>query len=121
MTSSSWDRSRRIAAAASVLMVIALAVGVLVLAVGVGVPQAWWPHTGQAFAADARPADQDPCALIVGPAKAYCERGTTTTATASASEQPDVAGAAWRLVPAGAGLAALVVWRRRSAAGQRRR
>jgi len=120
MPSSSWNRSRRLAAAASVLIVIALAIGVLVLAVGVGVPQAWWPHTGQAFAADARPADQDPCALIVGPAKDYCERGTTTTASASA-EQPGIAGAAWRLVPAGAGLAALVVWRLRSAAGQRRR
>jgi hypothetical protein len=118
MISSAWDRSRRLAAAASVLTVIALALGVLVLAVGVGVPQSWWPHTGQAFAADARPADQDPCALIVGPAKDYCERGTTTTASA---EQPGIAGAAWRLVPAGAGLAALVVWRLRSAAGQRRR
>jgi hypothetical protein len=118
MTSHSRDRSRRLAAAASVLTVIALALGVLVLAVGVGVPEAWWPHTGQAFAADARPADQDPCALIVGPAKDYCERGTTTAASA---EQAGVAGAAWRLVPAGAGLAALVVWRRRSAAGQRRR
>ncbi|MGP4049355.1 hypothetical protein [Streptomyces sp. 2A115] len=118
MTSSSWDRSRRLAAAVSVLTVIAIVVGVLVLAVGVDVPQAWWPHTGQAFAADARPAHEDLCDLIVGPAKAYCERGTTTTASA---EQPDVAGAAWRLVPAGAGLAALVVWRLRSPAGQRRR
>ncbi|MCX4564314.1 hypothetical protein OHA02_50375 [Streptomyces phaeochromogenes] len=117
MTSSSWDRSRRLTAAASVLTVIGLAIGVLVLAVGVGVPEAWWPHTGQAFANDARPAGQDPCDLIVGPAKAYCERGTTTTASA---EHPDVAGAAWRLVPAGAGLTALVVWRLRSAAGQKR-
>ncbi|MGW0825241.1 hypothetical protein [Streptomyces sp. NPDC002845] len=118
MTSSSWDLSRRRAAAAGVLIVIALALGVLVLAVGVGVPQAWWPDTGQAFAADARPADQDPCDLIVGPVKDSCERGTTTTASA---EQPGVAGAAWRLVSAGAGLAAFVVWRLRSAVGQRRR
>lgn len=118
MTSSTWDRSRRHAAAVSVLTLIAVVAGVLVLAVGVGVPQAWWPHTGQAFAADARPVDQDPCALIVGPAKEYCERGTTSTASA---EQPDGAGAAWRLVPAGAGVAALVVWRLRSAAGKRRR
>ncbi|MFC9916370.1 hypothetical protein [Streptomyces sp. NPDC127197] len=117
MTSSSWDRSRRVTAAASVLTVIAVAAGVLVLALGVGVPQAWWPHTGQAFATDTRPADHDPCDLIVGPARAYCERGTTDSASA---EQPDVAGAAWRLVPAGAGLAALVVWRRRSGAGQGR-
>ena len=118
MTSSTWVRSRRLAAALSVLTLIAVVVGVLVLAVGVGVPQAWWPHTGQAFAANAHPTDQDPCALIVGPAKEYCERGTTTTASA---EQPGVAGAVWRLVPAGAGVAALVMWRLRSAAGQRRR
>ncbi|MCX4598256.1 hypothetical protein OG819_54940 [Streptomyces sp. NBC_01549] len=117
MTTSSWDRSRRIAAAASVLTVIAVVAGAVILALGVGLPDAWWPHTGQAFAADARPAHHDPCALIVGPAKAYCERGTATTA---AGGRQDEGGAVWRLVPAGAGVAALVVWRLR-AAGQRRR
>jgi hypothetical protein len=116
MTTLSWDRSRRVAAAVSVLTVIAVVVAVVVLVLGVGVPQAWWPHTGQAFAADA--AHRDPCALIVGPAKAYCERGAA--ANASAGHQ-DVAGGVWRLVPAGAGVGALVVWRLRSAAGQRRR
>jgi len=118
MTSSSWDHSRRLAAAASVFTVIAVVLGVLVMTVGAGVPEAWWPHTGQAFAADTRPADQDPCALIVGPAKDYCARGTTTTASAG---HPSIAGAAWRLVLAGAGVAALVVWRRRSAPEQRGR
>lgn len=118
MTSSTWVRSRRLGAALSVLTLIAVVVGVLVLAVGVGVPEAWWPHTGRAFAADARTGDRDPCEAIVGPAKEYCERGARTAASA---EEPGVAGAAWRLVPAGAGLAALVVWRLRSAAGQRRR
>ncbi|MGW2890619.1 hypothetical protein ACWDDN_36000 [Streptomyces griseoruber] len=116
MTTSSWDRSRRIAAAVSVLTVIAVVAGAVILALGVGLPDAWWPHTGQAFAADARPAHHDPCASIVGPAKAYCERGATT-----AAGQQDTAGAAWRLMPAGACVAALVVWRLRSAAGQRRR
>ncbi|MET8411876.1 hypothetical protein ABZV34_27895 [Streptomyces sp. NPDC005195] len=116
MTPLSWDRSRRVAAAVSVLTVIAVVVAAIVLALGVGVPQAWWPHTGQAFAADA--AHRDPCALIVGPAKAYCERGAATTASAG---QQDVADGAWRLVPAGAGVGALVVWRLRSAAGKRRR
>ncbi|MGW2291235.1 hypothetical protein [Streptomyces phaeochromogenes] len=119
MTSASWDRSRRLTAATSVLTVIGLAIGVLAMTVGAGVPEAWWPLTGQAFANDARPAGQDPCDLIVGPAKAYCERGTTTAASAG---HPGIAGAAWQLVPAGAGVAALVVWRRRSAAaGQGRR
>ena len=118
MISSSWDRARRISAAASVLMVIAVAVGVLILILGMSVPGTWWPHTGQAFAADARTAHSDPCALIVGPAEAYCERGTTHAASA---EHLRGAPTAWRLVPAGAGVAALVLWRRRSATGQRRR
>ncbi|MFE4576582.1 hypothetical protein [Streptomyces chartreusis] len=117
MTSSAGDRSRRLAAAASAFALIAVVASVLVLAVGAGVPEPWWPRTGRAFAADAPHADRDPCALIVGPAKEYCERGNTTSAS---TEKPDGAGAAWRLVPAGAGVAALVVWRR-SSAGRRRR
>ena len=118
MTTSSSDRSRRVAAATSVLLVIAVAVGVLVLVLGMSMPEPWWPHTGQAFTTDVHAAHQDPCDLIVGPAKAYCERGTTSSASAG---HRGVAGAAWRLVSAGAGLAALVVWRRRTAPGQRRR
>ncbi|MFF4542275.1 hypothetical protein [Streptomyces aureus] len=114
MTALSGDRSRRVAAAMSALAVIA-AVAAVVVALGVGVPQAWWPHTGRAFTASA--AHQESCARIVGPAKAYCERGTTTTTAG----QQDRAGATWRLVPAGAGVAAVLVWRLRSAAGQRRR
>jgi uncharacterized membrane protein len=116
MTSSSWDRSRSVAAAASCLTVIAVAAGAVILALGVGVPDTWWPHTGQAFAADTHTRHQDPCARIIGPAKAYCKRGATTTAAA----KPDVSGGVWRLGTAAAGVAALVVWRRRSAAGQRR-
>ncbi|MFF9410408.1 hypothetical protein ACF1B0_33510 [Streptomyces anandii] len=117
MTTSSWNRARRVAAAASVLTVLAVVAGAVILALGVGVPDGWWPNTGQAFATSTRTAHHDPCALIVGPAKAYCERGATTTA---AAERRDVAGAAWRLGTAGAGIAALAVWRLRSAAVQRR-
>jgi hypothetical protein len=125
MTTMSRDRSRRVAGVVSVLTVIAVIVAAVVLALGVGVPQAWWPHTGQAFAVDT--AHRDACALIVGPAKAYCARGAASKASAG---QPDEAsgawrlvpaGGAWRLVPAGAGVGALVAWRPRSAAGQRRR
>ncbi|MFJ6902375.1 hypothetical protein [Streptomyces hokutonensis] len=117
MISSSWDRSRRIRTAAAVLTVIAVTVGVLVLALGVGVPDEWWPHTGQAFASSSPPAHDDPCRLVVGRAKAYCERGTTTTASAG---HRSGAAAAWRLLSIGAGLTALAVWWRR-AARQRRR
>ncbi|MET9913876.1 hypothetical protein ABZZ74_45315 [Streptomyces sp. NPDC006476] len=119
MAAASWDRSRRIAAAASVLAVIVALVCAVVLVLGAGVPEAWWPHTGQAFAAGTRTVHQDPCALIVGPAKGYCERGATTTATAR--EKQDVASAAWMLWTAGSGVAALMVWRLRGARGQRRR
>ncbi|WP_333740635.1 hypothetical protein [Streptomyces sp. IBSBF 2806] len=115
MTAMSGERSRRVAAVVSVLTVLAV-VAAVVLVVGVGVPQGWWPHTGQAFAADA--AHHDPCARIVGPAKAYCERGAAAHACAG---HQDVAGGVWRLVPAGAGVGALVVWRLRRPAGQRRR
>lgn len=115
MTSSPWDRSRRIAAASSILAVITVAAGVLVLALSVGVPEAWWPHTGQAFAADSHAGHRDRCAPIVGRAKAYCERGSAASASGRHHSGP-----AWRLVPAGAGVATLVVWRRRRAAGRRR-
>jgi hypothetical protein len=115
VTTSSRDSSRRISAVARVLTVTAVIACAVILALGVNLPEAWWPHTGQAFAAGARTAHHNPCALIIGPAKAYCERGTTR-----AADRPDVAGAAWRLVPAGAGAAALLVWRLRHAAGQRR-
>ncbi|MFF0738742.1 hypothetical protein ACFYVK_44905 [Streptomyces chartreusis] len=118
MTSSAGDPSGRLAAAASAFALIAVVASVLVLAVGAGVPEPWWPRTGRAFAADAPHADRDPCALIVGPAKEYCERGTKSTAS---SEEPGGGGAAWRLGTAGAGVAALVVWRWRSSAGRRRR
>ncbi|MCX4596810.1 hypothetical protein OG819_46405 [Streptomyces sp. NBC_01549] len=118
MTTSSWDRSRHITAAASILTVIAVAAGVLVLALGTSTPEPWWPHTGQAFATDAHSARQNPCDGIVGPAKDYCERGTKTSAPAG---HPSAASAAWRLGTAGAGLGAVVIWRRRSAAGQGRR
>ncbi|WP_438306603.1 hypothetical protein ACSHXN_44030 (plasmid) [Streptomyces sp. HUAS TT11] len=113
MITSSWDRSRRVSAATCVLTVIAVVAATVVLVLGVGVPGAWWPHTGRAFAADARPAAGDPCGLIVGPAKAYCEGNTATG-------HHDVASAAWKLVSAGAGVGALVVWRLRSTARQGR-
>ncbi|MFD8725455.1 hypothetical protein ACFV2H_47845 [Streptomyces sp. NPDC059629] len=115
MTTASWDHSRRIAAAASIVTLIIVAVGAVVL--GVILPDAWWPHTGQAFAASAGGAHHGPCDLVVGAAKAYCERGTSTEA---ATDRHAVSGAAWRLVPVCAGVAALMVWRLRPAARQKR-
>jgi hypothetical protein len=121
MISSTWDRSLRVSAASNTLAVAAVCVGVLVLALSASVPEAWRPRTGQAFVADAgnEPAGrQDPCRWIVGESKAYCERGTALRS--ATGEQHDADGAVRRLVPIGAGLAALVIWRCRRAAGQGR-
>jgi hypothetical protein len=116
MITSFWGRSRRISAVAGVITVTGVVACAVILTLGVSLPEAWWPRTGQAFAAGTRTAHHDRCALIVGPAKVYCERGIT-----HAADRPDGAGAAWRLGSAGAGAAALLVWRLRHAAGQRRR
>ncbi|MFI1768968.1 hypothetical protein ACH41H_44020 [Streptomyces sp. NPDC020800] len=114
-TCESWDRSRRIAAAASVLTLIALAVGVLALGSSVSVPDTWWPHTGQAFSAGSRPGHA-PRALPPGRANAHC--GSTASFSAT---RHSATGALWKAVPAGAGLAALGMWGRRAANGRRRR
>jgi len=121
----SSSRARRIASAASILIAIALPAVLLALVVGMGVPQAWWPQTGQAFAVDqphSESARKDPCDLIVGPAKEYCERGHHSIASSSsAGEGPDGGTrAAWMLIPPAAGLAAFVLWRRQGAAGDGR-
>ncbi|MFD5633641.1 hypothetical protein ACFWJM_05785 [Streptomyces sp. NPDC127077] len=116
MITSSWDRSRCICAVASAITVTGVVVCAVILALGVSLPEAWWPRTGQALAAGTRGTHHDRCALIIGPAKAYCERGITR-----ATDRPGGAGAAWRLGSAGAGAAALLVWRLRHTAGQGRR
>ncbi|PWI05129.1 hypothetical protein DIZ27_41115 [Streptomyces sp. NWU339] len=110
MTSFAPSRSRRLAAVASALTAIAVAVGVLVLVLGASLPETWWPRTGQAFTADAAGTPADACDLIAGPAKAYCERGRHATSAAPGQDSGDAA--AWKLVPAAAGLGALVIWRR---------
>ncbi|MEU6375484.1 hypothetical protein [Streptomyces sp. NPDC046909] len=121
---------RRLAAVTSVLSVIAVAAAVLALAVGASLPEAWWPRTGAAFAAEASTASpsspssvrQDSCDLIAGPAKEYCERATTTSASISppvAARGQGLADAVWPLAPVGAGLAALVIWRRSATARER--
>ncbi|MFI6662288.1 hypothetical protein ACIBL8_43030 [Streptomyces sp. NPDC050523] len=111
MTPSPSARSRRFVAAAAVLAVIAVAIALLVLAATSGVPKGWWPHTGRAFAADTHTAGQDPCDLITGPGTAYCKRSTSPNAL-HADREPGTVDAALRLVPAGAGVAALRVWPR---------
>ncbi|MDQ0605770.1 hypothetical protein QF037_010203 [Streptomyces canus] len=113
-------RSRRLAAVASVLTVITVAAAVVALVVGASLRESWWPRTGAAFAAETSSPRQDPCEVIVGPAKEYCERGVSASISSPAAARQDLGDAVWRLVPAGAGLAALVIWRRRSATARGR-
>lgn len=122
MTSFPPSRSRRLAAAASAFAAITVTVGVLVLALGASLPQAWWPRTGQAFAADAATAPANAtataCDRITGPAKAYCERGRHAS---SARSDSDSSGAtAWKLLPAATALGALLIWRCRTPTRQGR-
>ncbi|WP_432189998.1 hypothetical protein [Streptomyces sp. Tue6028] len=101
MITSSWDRSRRRAAAAVGIVVTAIAASAVVFALGAGVPDAWWPHTGQAFTPAPSGTTHHDSSLLVGLGTACC--------------------ASWKLVPAGWGVAALVVRQLRYVAGQRRR
>ncbi|MFE5029880.1 hypothetical protein ACFRAO_43010 [Streptomyces sp. NPDC056656] len=84
-------------AAVTTALLIALAGALTVVLARPGLPDAWWPQTGNAFASSpstpqpdhtahalpdratttAADTSSDACDLIVGPAKAYCERGTT--------------------------------------------
>ena len=129
MTTSSFSSASawRIARITSALFAVVLPVVMLALVVGSSLPESWWPQTGHAFAADqphSESAGRDPCHLIVGPAEEYCERGrhSSTTSSSSAVVGPhDGAVAAWMLIPPAVGLAAVVAWRRRGAAGRRRR
>ena len=116
-------RSRRLAAVASVLTLITVAAAVLALVVGASLPESWWPRTKGAFTPEPSTSTSPswsstprshPCEVIVGPAKKYCERGVSASISSPAAARQDLGDAAWRLVPAGAGLAALVIWRRRS-------
>ncbi|MFJ1839819.1 hypothetical protein ACIOJ9_38920 [Streptomyces sp. NPDC088175] len=119
MTSSSFfspSRSRRLAWAASIVTVFAVVAGVLVLVLGAGLPDAWWPHTGQAFATGER---GDSCALLEDPAKAYCEHGSSPADGAPSQSGGDAA--VWKVVPAAAAVGALVIWRRGTSTGRGRR
>ncbi|MEU5894533.1 hypothetical protein ABZ835_48410 [Streptomyces sp. NPDC047461] len=121
--SNSPTRPRRLTAVASVLTVITVAAAVVALVVGANLPEAWWPRTGAAFTAEPSSPSirrQDPCEVIMGPAKEYCERGTSASISSPAAAGQDLGDAVWRLVPAGAGLAGLVIWRRRSAPARER-
>ncbi|MFD7444062.1 hypothetical protein [Streptomyces sp. NPDC059909] len=114
-TSSRWDRTRRTARAAGAWLVLAVAAALLALAVGVGVPEAWWPRTGQAFAANSQQPQGDPCDLVPGPAKEYCVRDAGDASSAARAEPH--ASAVWVLLPTAALVG--IALRRRGAVVQR--
>ncbi|MFJ3338646.1 hypothetical protein [Streptomyces sp. NPDC086766] len=119
MTSSPTRRPRLLAAAALLATVAAVTAAVLTLTTaGAGVPSGWWPHTGHAFTPrpaghHPRPRGQDErCGPIVGPAKAYCRRGTAQPVTRDSRWRQ-----AWPVLPVAAAAGALAVRRRRPAKG----
>lgn len=111
MRSLSPSSSRR-AAATSALPAIVVAVGVLVVSLGASLPEAWWQRTGHAVTPVTAKQHGDPCELIAGPGKAYCERDHGTAPPSSAHDSRDAT--AWQLVAVAAAVGALLVWGRRS-------
>ncbi|MEU7031462.1 hypothetical protein AB0A60_32800 [Streptomyces sp. NPDC046275] len=79
-----------------------------VIVVNTALPSAWWPRTGQAFATEPTtpvdPAQEEACALIVGPAHAFClqagHEGTVRAAAPLPAEAPAAADGG-RLLGAG--------------------
>lgn len=108
------SRARRLAAAASLIAMITVLAVLLARLITAGLPEPWSPRPGptRPAHATASPAPhREGCDLIAGPARTYCERSPVSPGPLAPSGQ-DVARAVWRLVPIGAGVAALIVWRR---------
>ncbi|MET8508723.1 hypothetical protein ABZV60_29400 [Streptomyces sp. NPDC004787] len=68
-------RGERAARRLTGIVLVAALLGAVVV-VNTTLPSAWWPRTGQAFATEPTipvdPAQEKACALIVGPAHAFC-------------------------------------------------
>ncbi|MGW6144279.1 hypothetical protein [Streptomyces sp. NPDC055140] len=133
MSSRLWGRRRALAACTGTGTVIALLIAAIVFVIAApGVPSAWWPQTGNAFAASpSAPADAvttpvqgaahgqapaatpsnepDVCDAIVGPAHSYC---LGAPAPQSSSHRITLADS-WPLGVLGVGIAALYVVNRR--------
>ncbi|WP_052499820.1 hypothetical protein [Streptomyces vietnamensis] len=113
-------RAQRLFGALSWFTVWVAAIGTVVLAL-TGVPDAWWPETGQAFAASyptpTQPApspakESEACALILGPAHDYCLRGVTQTAQRGPGSSGGTPERALLLVPVALGLTVVLRLRR---------
>lgn len=108
------SRARRLAAAASLIAMMAVLAVLLARLITAGLPEPWSPRPGPTSLAHATASPvshREGCDLIAGPARTYCEHDRLSPGLLAPRGQ-DVARAVWRLVPIGAGLAALIVWRR---------
>ncbi|MFB7030934.1 MULTISPECIES: hypothetical protein [unclassified Streptomyces] len=112
------QRVRALLAATGTVALIAALIAAVILANDAG-PDAWWPRTGEAFAATPAPTTpapaqgvQDRCAYIVGPARDYCLRADPAPKPqASAPDRGTVLHLALLLLPVAA--AATLTTRRR--------
>ncbi|MFE4674480.1 hypothetical protein [Streptomyces sp. NPDC056723] len=133
MTSRLWGRRRALAACTATVTLVALLVAAIVFVIAApGVPSAWWPQTGNAFAASpSAPSDtvttpvqgaahgqapaatpsseSDVCDAIVGPAHCYCLRAGAP----QPSNDPITLADMWPLGVLGLGIAALCLFNRR--------
>ncbi|MFC7308983.1 hypothetical protein ACFQVC_32850 [Streptomyces monticola] len=111
MSTRIWDRIPRVRVLAAAVTLSAAVLFVVGL-VGFGVPDVWWPQTGEAFAASLHPTSpprhDDPCDLVAGPAKDYCNTGVVPGAAPAPNFD---ALDAWMILPPVAGLLLLGVWR----------
>ncbi|MEW1699316.1 MULTISPECIES: hypothetical protein [unclassified Streptomyces] len=117
------SRAQRLMGGLTWFVVWAAAIGSLAL-VSAGVPAAWWPETGQAFAAGhpvhpqptpAASEDSGACDLIVGPARRYCLMSDTGAAPSGTGDHAgSTPGGVLILVPVALGIGLAARQRRRA-------
>ncbi|MET9955988.1 hypothetical protein ABZ135_31210 [Streptomyces sp. NPDC006339] len=113
-------RAARAARCFTGILLAAALIGAIIT-INAAPPSAWWPQTGQAFAATPNPpqagprqdpVSEEPCALIVGPAHDYCLQATQDTPTTNAAAARPSCLAVWPIALLAAAIGLLLVLRR---------